>query len=271
VAASGTLAWRVTERWSVGGGPFVMYTSSTTKARVNNLDPDAGDGSIRLEEDGAALGFAVSTLFEFTEGTRLGLNYRSSTDPELEGTPSFSSLDPVLREILAAADLLGTEVDVDFKVPAIAAAGLYTELSERWSATADLVWINRSEFGITRVSVEQDSITSDDGDYRDTWIGTAGVKYRYRQDRAVSFGAMYGTSPISDGRRGIALPFDRVYGVGVGLERPCRDFVCHINLNYLGLGEADLAVDGGPLAGSIEGQFSKNWAVMLDFQLGIRF
>jgi long-chain fatty acid transport protein len=271
VAASSTLAYRVTERWSVGGGPFVMYTTSTTKARVNNLDPDAGDGSVRLEEDGAALGFSVSTMFEFTAGTRLGLNYRSSVDPKLEGTPSFSNLDPVLREILAAADLLGTEVDVDFKVPAIAGAGFYTEFSERWSAMADLVWINMSEFGITRVAVEQDSITVDDGDYRDMYLGTAGLKYRYRKDHAVSFGAMYGTSPISDGRRGIALPLDRAIGVGVGVERPCRNFVCHINLNYLDLGEAELAEEGGALTGSIEGEFSKNWAVMLDFQLGIRF
>ena len=271
VAASATVAYRVSERWSVGGGPFVMYTSSKTKARVNNLDPEAGDGSVRLEEDGAALGFAASTMFEFTPRTRLGLTYRSSVDPKLEGTPSFSNLDPALREILAAADLLGTEVDVDFKVPALATAGLYTEFSDRWSATGDLVWINMSEFGITSVRIEQDSITTDHGDYRDLWIGTAGLKYRYRADRAISFGAMYGNSPISDGRRNIALPLDRVIGVGVGLERPCREFVCHLNLNYLDLGEAELAEDGGPLTGSIEGKFSKNWAVMLDFQLGIRF
>jgi hypothetical protein len=40
-----------------------------------------------------------------------------------------------------------------------------------------------------------------------------------------------------------------------------------MSLNYFDLGDGDLAEDGGPLLGRIEGSFSKNWAVMLDIQL----
>lgn len=271
LAASASLAHRVNDNWSVAAGPYLLYTDTKTKARVNNLLPEAGDGSVRLEESGAALGLMLSTMYEFTDNTRIGLTYRSSVDPKLEGTPSFSNLDPLLREILAAADLLGTEVDVDFKVPAQAMAGLHTAFSERWSATADLIWLNMSEFGITRVSVEQDSVTVSDGDFRDSWIGTTGLKYRYAQNRAVSVGALYGTSSLSDGRRGIALPLDRIAGVGAGIELPCFDYLCHINLNYLDLGDGDLVEEGGALTGSIEGSFDKNWMLMLDFQLSIRF
>jgi len=75
-----------------------------------------------------------------------------------------------------------------------------------------------------RISVRND-------DYQDMWIGTAGVKYRYAARRAVSFGALYASSPTTDSRRNIALPFDRI----------------------------------------IEGSFSTNWAVALDFQLVKRF
>ncbi len=271
VAASATLAHRVTENWSVAAGPYMMYTDATIKARVNNLEPDAGDGSLRLEEDGAAFGLTLSTMYEFSESSRVAATYRSSVDPKLEGTPSFSNLDPVLREILAAADLLGTEIDVDFKVPALVSAGFYTELSDRWSATADLIWLNMSEFGITKISVEQDSIAVDQGGYRDTWITSAGVKYRLGNDRAVSVGALYGTSPISDGQRSIALPLDRTIGIGAGVELPCRDFLCHINLNYLDLGDGDLSEDGGPLTGDFSGSFDKNWMLMLDFQVSMRF
>jgi hypothetical protein len=82
---------------------------------------------------------------------------------------------------------------------------------------------------------------------------------------------MYFTSPISDGDRNIALPVDRVYGLGAGLERPCWGFQCKMSLNYFDLGDGDLSEDGGPLAGSIDGSFSKNWAVMLDIQLRTLF
>jgi long-chain fatty acid transport protein len=267
LAAAAPLAYKLTDRWSVAAGPYLIYTDSRTKARVNNLLPEAGDGNVRLEEDGADLGWLAGVMFEPTPTTRFAVNYKSSVEPKLEGTPSFNNLDPLLREALAAADLLGTEVDVDFKVPAIAQGGFYTEFADRWSATGDVVWIDMSEFGITRVSVGQDSITVREGDFRDAWLGSAGVKYRYGDDRAVSVGAMYFSSPVSDGRRNIALPLDRVIGVGAGLERPCWGFQCKMILNYFDLGDGDLAEDGGPLLGSIEGSFSKNWALMLDIQL----
>jgi len=271
VAASTVLAYRFTDQLSLGAGPYLVYTDSKTKARVNNLPTDYGDGSVRLEEDGAAFGYMLGAMYEFTPATRIGAVYRSSVKPDLEGTPSFENLNPTLRGELAALDLLGTEVDVDFTVPAQAQVGVYTELSDRWSLTGDLLWINMSEFGITRVSVAQDRISVRNGDFRDMWIGTAGVKYRYADQRAVSLGVMYGSSPTTDSRRNIALPFDRVISVGAGVEQPCFGFVCNVNLSYVDLGDADLSEDGGPLLGSVEGSFSSNWAVALDFQLRMQF
>jgi long-chain fatty acid transport protein len=271
VAASTVLAYRFTDQLSLGAGPYLVYTDSKTKARVNNLLPGYGDGSVRLEEDGAALGYMLGALYEFTPATRIGAVYRSSVKPDLEGTPSFSNLDPLVRQGLAAANLLGTEVDVDFTVPAQAQIGVYTELTPRWSVTGDLIWINMSEFGITRVSVAQDSISVRNDDFQDMWIGSAGVKYRYADQRAVSVGVLYASSPTTDSRRSIALPFDRVISVGAGLERPCFGFVCYANLSYVDLGDGNLSEDGGPLLGSVEGSFSSNWAVALDFQLRKRF
>lgn len=98
-------------------------------------------------------------MFEPTATTRFAASCGSSVDPKLEGTPSFNNFDPLLRETLAALDLLGTEVDVDFKVPATAQGGFYAEFADKWSTTADVVWLNMCEFGITRVSVGQESIT----------------------------------------------------------------------------------------------------------------
>jgi long-chain fatty acid transport protein len=271
VAASAVLAYKVTDQLSLSAGPYMVYTDSKTKARVNNLLPNYGDGSVKLEEDGAAFGYMLGAMYEVTPTTRIGAVYRSSVKPDLEGTPAFSNLDPLVRQGLAAADLLGTEVDVDFTVPAQAQVGVYTELSPRWSLTGDLLWINMSEFGITRVAVAQDRISVRNDDFQDMWIGTAGVKYRYAAQRAVSFGALYASSPTTDSRRNIALPFDRIISVGAGVEQPCFGFVCYANVSYVDLGDGDVSEDGGPLLGSIDGSFSTNWAVALDLQLVKRF
>lgn len=160
---------------------------------------------------------------------------------------------------------------MDFTVPAQAQLGVYTELSDRWSLTGDLLWIDMSEFGITRVRVAGDQISVPTDGFRDMWIGTAGVKYRYADQRAVSFGALYATSPTTDSKRVLALPFDRVISVGAGIELPCFGYVCHTNLSYVDFGDGDISEDGGALLGSVDGSFSSNWAVALDFQIVMRF
>ena len=47
-----------------------------------------------------------------------------------------------------AADLLGTEVDVDFSIPAQLHVGIYTEFSGKWSMTGNVTWLDISEFGV---------------------------------------------------------------------------------------------------------------------------
>lgn len=270
VAATGVVAYEVTDNFSLAAGPYAMYVDSTVKARINNLLPDYGDGKIELEESGGDLGFTLGAMYQFSETTRIGLVYRSELEPELDGTPTFKNLDPLLRETLAAANLLGTEVEVDFKVPAMAAIGFYTELSDQWALTGDLIWLDMSEFGITHLRVEEDSV-SVSGKYRDMWATSAAIKYRYAEDRAVSFGGLYASSPVTDDNRDVGLPLDRMIGVGVGLERPIHDYPCHINLNYFDLGDGEVSQDGGPLTGDLDGSFGSNWAVMLDIQVKLTF
>jgi long-chain fatty acid transport protein len=67
LALQGTAAFRINDQWSVGGGPLLMYTDSTTKARINNLVPGLGDGTVKLEEDGLGVGFSFSVMFEPTD------------------------------------------------------------------------------------------------------------------------------------------------------------------------------------------------------------
>jgi long-chain fatty acid transport protein len=266
VAGSAVAAYQVSDKLSLAAGPYLIYVDSKTKTRVNNLLPDYSDGKVELEESGADLGYVLSMMYQFSNSTRVGATYHSELKPDLDGTPSFHNIDPLLREALAAADLLGTEIDVDFTVPAIAQVGIYTELNDRWSVTGDVIWLDMSEFGVTHLKVEQESI-SVDGIFRDMWITTAGVKYRFDEDRAISLGALYATSPVKDSKRIIALPMDRIVGGGIGMNLPVLDYPCQINLNYFDMGEAKVTADGGVLTGDFDGSFDKNYAVMLDIQV----
>jgi len=134
--------------------------------------------------------------------------------------------------------------------------------------TGDLIWLDMSEFGVTHLRVEQEGITVD-GIFRDMWVTTAGFKYRLGEDRAISIGGLYASSPVKDSKRTIALPMDRIIGGGIGYDTPILDYPCHINLNFFDLGDAEVTADGGLLTGDFSGSFDRNWAVMLDIQIKI--
>ena len=267
VALSGTLGYRFNDHWSIGGGPIVLYTDSTSKARVNNLV--GPDGKIELEEDGFGLGWQLGLMYEFSESARIGAVYRAEIDPDLSGNPKLNNLDPLLEAGLNALGLLDEDIDVDFKVPEQVQLGYYQDLTKDWSFTLDAMWINMSQFGINHVSVDSASVSLD-GSFKDTWLFSAGLRYQYRPDLAFSVGGLYMTSPTTDARRTIALPVDRVIAVGAGVEWQWKGFEIHNNLNYADLGDGDLDQDGG-LAGRIEGSFDTNYAVVLDTQIIKRF
>jgi long-chain fatty acid transport protein len=271
VALAGTVAYKLSDHWSVGGGPIMMYTDSLTKARIRNLD--GSDGRLKLEEDGFGLGWQLGFMYEINEGSRFGVVYRSEIDPDLSGRPKFDGVGPVLKAGLDALGLRNQNIDVDFKVPEQLQVGYHQEFMEDWSFSLDAMWINMSAFGINHVSVNSDmssTSVSVAGQYRDNYLFSAGLRYQYRSDLAFSVGGLYVTSPTSDDKRNIALPLDRVFAVGGGIEWQWKGFEIHNTLNYAHIGDANLDQDNG-LAGRIKGSFDTHYAVVLDTQVIKRF
>ena len=271
VALAGTVGYRFNDQWSIGGGPIMMYTDSLSKARVNDFGPT--DGRVKLEEDGVGFGWQAGLMYEFSKTARIGMVYRAEIDPDLSGKPKFQNIGPVLDGLLNASGLKDQSIDVKFKVPEMVQLGYYQDLNDDWSFTADMLWVNMSGFGINHVSVNSDmtsATVSLDGSFKDTYAFMGGLRYQYRPDLAFSEGAAYMTSPATDGRRTIALPLDRIIAVGGGVEWQWRGFMIHHNLNYANLGDGDVDQDNG-LAGSIEGSFDTNYAVVLDNQIIKRF
>jgi len=264
---TGTVGYKLTEQWSIGGGPMLMYTDSMTKARINN--PVGGDGKVKLEEDGTAFGWQLGLMYDISNTTRIGAVYRSEFDPDLSGKPKFKNLDPILQDALIAAGLFNQNVDVDFKVPQQVQVGYYQEFKEDWSFTVDALWLDMSEFGIEHVSVGADHVSLP-SEFKDTWAFTAGLRYQYRPDLAFSVGAAHVSSPASKSKRAIALPLDRIIAVGAGVEWQWRDYLIHTSLNYADFGDNKLDQDGG-LAGRIKGSFDYNHAVILDMQIIKKF
>ena len=109
------LAYKVNDWLSLGAGLTAMYVMFEQKAAMNN--PDAPDGSLKMEDADTAFGGNFGVLVELDEGTRLGLQYLTESEFDLEDKPRFNNLGPVLKNALDAAGLLNSEIDMGMTSP----------------------------------------------------------------------------------------------------------------------------------------------------------
>ena len=270
LALTGTVGYKFSDQWSIGGGPIIMYVDSTSKAQINN--PLRNDGRIKLEEDGFGYGWQFGVLHDINDSARIGAVYRAEIDPDLSGTPEYSNLSPVYQAALKKLGLFGQEIDVDFVIPQQIQLGYYQEFKKDWSFTLDAMWIDMSAFGLEHVSVGTDHVSLPSV-FRDVWAYTTGLRYEYRPDLAFSVGAAYMTSPAADSKRSLALPLDRILVYGAGVEWHWKGLEIHSNLNYADFGDSDIdqGSNGHLGPGRVKGSFDYNHAVILDMMFIKKF
>jgi long-chain fatty acid transport protein len=263
LALNNSLAYRWSEDLSVSAGIQIMYTASESKARVDNIGP-RGDGRMRLEEDGIGAGFTLSTLYEFDPDTRLGVNYRSEVDIDLSGNPEFDNIDNVYLVALNDLGLLGQEIDVDFTVPQQLQLGIFHQLNDRYSVTADIIWLDMSEFAITSVSAGPDSV-SVESTFEDTYFVSVGLGYRWDSRTQVNVGIGHMASPLDDDDRTLYLPLDDIWVFGVGVERELDNGdIVTVNFEYVDIADAPVDQENSTLSGRVKGKYENNYAALLD-------
>jgi len=264
LAINNSLAYRWNEDLSLAAGIQVMYVSSESKTRVNNIGP-RGDGRLKLDEEGVGAGFTLSSLYELSPETRFGITYRSETEVDLDGNPEFNNIDNIYLAALNDQGLLGQEIDVDFKVPQQVQLGLFHQLNERYSITADIFWIDMSTFGITSVSAGPDHV-SVESTFKDAYLTSIGLGYRWDSKTQVSVGIGYMTSPVDDDDRTLYLPLDELWIFGVGVERELQNGdVITVNFEYIDIGDAPVDQENSSLSGRVKGEYHNNYAALLDF------
>ena len=82
-----SVAYRVNDWLSLGGGPQIMYADLEMKAKAPTPN---GTGKVKIDGDDVAFGFSLGALFEVSERTRFGLVYQSEIEPEFDGDVKIS-------------------------------------------------------------------------------------------------------------------------------------------------------------------------------------
>ena len=266
------IAWKVNDKFSIGAALNATYGIFDTKVAVNNLAPEAADGSLKVKDTVWGFGGNVGFLFEPSDATRFGLTYTSPVRLDFGAVPEFSNVAPGLYAILGAAGLLDSKIDLSMTVPQTVMTSFVRGINDRWVLLGNVGWQDWSAFGKVDVQVNTDDPRSlaVDQNFKDTWHAALGAEVNKPSGWSYSFGVAYDTSCLDDADRTPTLPLGEATRFGFGARRKMSEKL-DLGLAYTLAWGGTLSVDQerGPLSGRIAGAY--NDSAMHFFAVSLRW
>lgn len=213
-----TLAFKINEYVSLGGGVDIQYAKAHQTAAVPNPfapgGPQVGsDGRSKLEGEDWSVGFNAGILITPHPSTRIGLHYRSGITQDLDGENTITGLSGPLA---AANGRFSAEAQID--LPDIATLTAAHELTPGLTLFGEFQWFNwsryqeiRGEFADGRPDVVLPQ------NYRDSIAAVIGAEYAVASDLTLRCGFRYETTPTRDNYRTTTVPDADNYSLGAGL------------------------------------------------------
>lgn len=160
---SPSLAYKLSERVSVGGSVNVNYGFLSLTRNVDNEDEKQNDHDW-------ALSYRLGLLMELTDKTRAGIAWTSKTDYDfnIDAKARFPNLPNVEYEIPVSAQV---------RAPQQIMLSLVHDFNKTWSIMGDLGWQDWSQFGSPQVSVAGQNANRKNR-LKDSWHTALGLQYR---------------------------------------------------------------------------------------------
>jgi long-chain fatty acid transport protein len=254
---------RVNDQLSIAAGASAMYLQGEFTNAIDFgllVDPAlAGtlDGKSKIKGDSWGWGFNLGVLFEPSEGTRIGVHFRSEVSQEIGGDAKFEQVPKPLQPVFS-----GTDVTVDVDLPASVSLSGFHQLSAQWAIVGDYTWTDWSSIPELRFKFDNslpDSVTS--FDWRDTSrVSLGGIYTPQGSVWSYRFGVAYDESPVRGAKsRSARLPDnDRIWvGIGAGL-RPSEKLQVDVGYAHVFIDDAKIrkTADGEDAArGALNGSY----------------
>ena len=227
-----SIAWRMNERWSFGGGLNYQYADARLVQAIDfgsvcvanlgagacaglGLNPQGADGLGDLDVHDSAFGYNIGALFDWSPHTRFGLHYRSKLDYDFDGNVSYA-VPAAAQAILQAGQFVHQRAKTKLTIPETLSLSAYHDIDDRWSVTTDVTWTDWSVFKELRVR----ATPTPDNVLRTEWNPAfryaIGLSYRWDQMLTLRGGAAFDESPISDAFRGPGIPDSDRWVLGLG-------------------------------------------------------
>jgi len=266
-----SLAYRINNWLSIGAMLNIMSAYFKNETAVNNLRPDLPDGQVTYKDSTTGVGGGFGVLIEPTESTRLGVTYYSPVNLNFNDTPSFSGLGPVLNVLFP-----GRPLNLAFTIPQWLMVSGYQQITDDLAIMANLGWQDWSQFGNVDVSLQladplNGNLTAN-LNMKNTWHGALGMQYRIARPWLLSLGFAYDSSPMTEANRSPSLPLDRTWRAAAGIQYDwSKNLTLGFAYEYINLGSANINKPGGPLIGTLIGDYGPNMINVVNLNLIYKF
>lgn len=263
-----SVAYCLGNGFSIGLGPDFVYARA-------QLDTRAGTGTLATDgfrEDRAGrwgIGGHAGVLWELSDCTRIGLNYRSSVRIKAKGES---------HQVIPAG-LGGTGVQQRFainakvKLPDTAVLSAFHQFNDCWAVMADAQWTNWSTFKNLTINREDGQTLTQQHNFKDTYRLALGASYQWDECWLFRLGTAYDRSPVRDNLRTTRIPDSHRTWLALGgryslTKCLALDFgYAHVFFRKANVVEGAPTVTGGPAtAQSINARY-RSRADLLGLQL----
>lgn len=183
-----SIAYRVNDNLSIGGGVSAQYVDATlSQALFNPLSPTR-DGYAEVTADGWGFGYNLGATYEFDPSTRVGLSYRSRIHHSVDG-------DRVISDYIPGRN---GEVGAKAKVtlPDWMALAAYRRINDQWAVMGSVRWTNWSLFKELKLDFADGTQSVTEENWEDSWSFNIGVSYDYNPQWTFRAGYAYDQTPV---------------------------------------------------------------------------
>ncbi len=258
------LSYRVDDRLSIGGGPTIDYFNArlTQALNIPRLSALVGDPIADVHGDDVGVGFNLGLLYRLTPSTRVGLDYRSRVEHDIDGTQSvsfpslYAVLSPPTAAFLAAQN---SSAKTTVTLPDSVSIGLYHDIDPNWAVMSDLEWTHWSLFRTLTIiptgAFAQPTVIAEN--WRNTVFAGVGANYRASDDLTLQAGFSYDQSPVTDANRTSRVPDNDHFVLGFGVTYAVSPTL-KLQLAYAHLFVPDgaVATSASPASGTLTGTYA---------------
>ncbi len=220
-----SIAFKANEKLSVGFGVSLQYadleitqavdfgslcaqtaldTSLPVSLRTTAAScatPQGFDGKAALNAKDWSWGYNLGLIYELSEASRVGLNYRSKISHTLEGPGRFIIPDnSAVQTVAAAGGFTNGDGYGSTSFPESVSFSIHHKINKKWAVSTDATWTRWNRF--QELNIQSDNVerlnSNKDESWKNTMRYSIGVDYRLNDTWQLRSGIAYDETPIPD-------------------------------------------------------------------------